>query len=72
MRFRPGVSGHINDDLRQAALDALTLDRGAVSAQALAYSCEDIAMDLLDAVVPCAQPQALSHPAPTYYNTRHT
>ncbi len=70
--IRPGVSGCINDDLRQAALDALALERSAVRSQALAYSWEDIALDLLDALVPCAQPQSLSHRVPTYYNTRHT
>lgn len=70
--IRPGVSGHIDGDLRKAALAALALDRNVVRAQALTYSWEGIALDLLDALVPCAQPQSLSHRPPTYYNTRHT
>lgn len=70
--IRPGVSGQLDTDLRAAALAALNLDRSAVRAQALGHCWEDIALDLLDAVVTCAQPQSLSHRVPTYYNTRHT
>lgn len=70
--IRSGVSGYINDDLRAAAMAALSLDRRAVRARAQAYSWEDIALDLLEAVVPCAATQPLSQPTPTYYNAGHT
>jgi len=70
--LQEGVTGCLGPDLREAALRALSLDRGIVHRHARSHRWEDVALDLLDAVVPCLQPRALPRSAPTYYNTRHT
>jgi glycosyltransferase involved in cell wall biosynthesis len=46
-----GRSGMLNDDLRQACIDALTLDRRQVRAHALTYSWETATQQFLQHLV---------------------
>ncbi len=46
--FRDGIGGALSDNLREACLAALELDRSAARAKALTYSWDNCATMLMD------------------------
>ena len=70
--IREGVSGCMDDDLWQASIGALAMDRAQVREHAQRLGWERCARIVLNALVPCARVSPLPNSAATYYNTHHT